>query len=276
MTDHGLNAVVSITSGLVLIGFIVLSYVRHQSARKLQMQGVVWLSAVRMLITHVQRHRGLASGMLSGESVLGVELESIQEQISRDFEHISSGGDWVQSHQGWVSITQHWARLAGNVSSLSAARAIDQHNRLIKNLLVFVDDIAGAHHLRTLPGVRVNIWRELLTLAEFIGQLRAFGTSACASAERREGADLDKLRKNIEEVKSSIIELLDTPRCRNNLTAHNLQNILAVLVYVDKHILMRGPQIAATVYFDEITRTIESLYTQFDRELHSVRRQRRK
>src|SRR5690606_21551222 len=113
---------------------------RHQQAR-----GVLWLQAMRLLITHVQRHRGLSAGVLSGDRSLQSNMEEVRLQVSRDFEQIGSVGDWVKEHSGWQSITQHCARLAGNVYQLSLSRSIDQLNRLITNILAFVDEIADAH-----------------------------------------------------------------------------------------------------------------------------------
>lgn len=265
-------AAVKIIPVLILLAVIALVIQRHRAARQQQEQGVIWLQAMRMLLTHIQRHRGLSSGVLSGDKTLKATLDETQQQVSRDFDHIAKVGDWVKQHPGWQSITQHWARLAGNVYGLAPARAIDQHNRLIKNILVFVDDIAGAHHLTSLGGARANIWRELLTLAEYVGQARAIGTALSASGDRLGSAGFAQARRDLQSIHAAIMATLEAPRCRNNLDAANLQSILDFLSYVDTHLLQDGPEISSREYYKAATQTLDRLYERFDEELAKVGR----
>lgn len=272
MEVNGVHTVFQIIPAVLVLLVIAVAIVRHQAARKQQVQGIIWLQAMRMLLTHIQRHRGLSSGVLSGDQTLTSAFEGIQQQVSRDFIHIAAVGDWVLHHQGWQAITQHWARLAGNVATLPVARAIDQHNRLIKNILVFVDDIASAHHLAALSSSRSNIWREVLTLAEMVGQVRAIGTSLCAAGEVVGASPLDTAQKNLHALNAKILEMLEAPRCRNNLNPISLQSILNLLSYVDAHILQQGPVVSAKDYYREVTQTLDKLYEEFDHELNKVSR----
>lgn len=265
-----MHIVIRVVPIVLLITLLAVVVMRHQTARQKQVQGVIWLQAMRMLLTHIQRHRGLSSGLLSGDKSLASQMEETQKQVSRDFTHITSVGEWVKQHQGWQGITQHWARLAGNVHHLPMQQSLDQHNRLIKNILVFVDDIASAHHLSSASGARSNIWRELLTLAEFVGQARAFGTALCASGQPLGSLLFEKTQKNLQEINTSILMTLEAPRCRNNLDAINLQNILNFLAYIDTHILQEGPVVSAKEFYKVATQTLDKLYERFDVELSKV------
>lgn len=254
---------------LVLIALAV-GFLRHQSARHQQAQGVLWMQAMRMLITHIQRHRGLSSGVLGGDRSLQGKLDEVRLQVSRDFEQIGSVGEWVKHHQGWQSITQHWARLAGNHRQLSVAANMDQHNRLIKNILVFVDEIAIAHRMHTASNLRSNIWRDLLTLAEYIGQVRALGTALAASGNDWDDIVLGRARQDLQSLNQEIVATLEAPRCRLGLDGDNLQRILDFLSYVDLQLLREGALVPATDFYATATQTLDRLFERFDEELALV------
>lgn len=272
MGEFNSHVLIQILPVLVVVVVLVVSFVRHQAARRQQAQGVLWLQAMRMLITHIQRHRGLSSGVLSGDRSLQPKLEEVRLQVSRDFEQIGSVGEWVKHHQGWQSITQHWARLAGNLHQLSVTRNMDQHNRLIKNVLVFVDEIAQEHHLQGASTFRANIWRDLLTLAEYVGQARAVGTAFAASRGEWDDAMLSKARQDLQNLNQDILATLETPRCRTGLDSDNLQRILDFLAYVDVQLLREGPVVSASDFYATATKTLDQLFERFDDELAHVNR----
>lgn len=271
MGDFTPHVLIQIIPILILIAVVVAGLVRHQAARQQQAQGILWLQAMRLLITHIQRHRGLSAGVMAGDRSLQVKLDEARLQVSRDFEQISGVGDWVKQHEGWHSITQHWARLAGKNHQLSVARTIDQHNRLIKNILVFVDEIAAQHHLHTGTTVKANIWRDLLTLAEYIGQVRALGVAA-ASGSDWDSLAANRLRQEIQALCQEVLAAMDTPRCRNGLDPLNLQRILDFLSFVDIQLLREGPLVSAEEFYTEATRVLDHLFERFDQELAQVNR----
>jgi len=272
MGDFTSHVLIQIIPVLVVATVLVIGLMRHQSARQQQAQGVLWLQAMRLLITHIQRHRGLSSGVLGGDRSLQMKLEEVRLQVSRDFEQISGVGEWVKQHEGWHSITQHWARLAGNIHQLTLARNIDQHNRLIKNILVFVDEIATQHHLYTGTQTRANIWRDLLTLAEYVGQLRALGTAFASSTGAWDDAVINHTRQDIQTLTQEILATLDTPRCRAGLDGGNLQRILDLLAHVDMQLLREGPLVSAADFYASATKVLDQLYERFDEELAQVNR----
>lgn len=264
--------VVEIIPVFILLVVVVVTLVRHHGARQAQAHGVLWLQALRTLITHVQRHRGLSAGVLAGDHSLQQRLTDTQLQVSRDFAQIGAVGEWIKHSSSWQGITQHWARLAGNVYQLNVSRAMDQHNRLIKNILVLVDDIALAHHLNSGPAFKSNIWRDLLTLAEYIGQARAIGTVIAAKGHDWSDNDYVKARLNLQKVDQEIVATLETPRCRTGLDAQNLQHVLDFLTYIDGQILREGPLVSAPEFYLEASKTLDRIYEKFDHELTRVTR----
>lgn len=272
MGEFAPHVLIQIIPVLILIALVVAGLVRHQAARQQQAQGVLWLQAMRLLLTHIQRHRGLSAGVMAGDRSLQTKLDEARLQVSRDFEQISGVGDWVKQHEGWHSITQHWARLVGNTHQLPVARNIDQHNRLIKNILVFIDEIAAQHHLYTGTTVKTNIWRDLLTLAEYIGQVRALGVVAAGSGAEWDSLAANRSRQEIQSLCQEVLSAMDTPRCRAGLDAKNLQRILDFLSYVDMQLLREGPLVSATDFYAEATRVLDHLFERFDLELAQVNR----
>lgn len=255
----------------LLLLIAAIAFARHYHARQLQAQGVLWLQALKMLITHIQRHRGLSSGALAGDQVLQLKLSEMQQQVSRDFEHIGSVGEWIKN-TSWQGITQHWARLAGNIYRLTIPGSLDQHNRLIKSILALIDDLALVHHLHHGSAFKASIWRNLLTLAEYIGQVRAIGTALTAHGYNWDDGAHGRARRDLEALDQDIIALLDTPRCRSALGAESLQEILDFLSYVDCNILREGPIVSAADFYNVATNTLDKLYERFDEELAEINR----
>lgn len=64
---EGSLPLLQLVSVVLMLAALMMATLRHFSARQQQEQGVLWLQALRMLITHIQRHRGLAAGVLAGD-----------------------------------------------------------------------------------------------------------------------------------------------------------------------------------------------------------------
>lgn len=272
MTDVATKSLLQVIPLLLVIIIIVVALLRHQAARQRQAQGILWLQAMRLLITHVQRHRGLSSGVLSGDGALVTPLTEVQAQVSRDFELISGVGEWVKDHDGWQAITQHWARLAGNLGRLTMRQNLDQHNRLIKNVLVFVDDIAQAHYLYPLSGNRADIWRDLLTLAEYIGQARALGTSIAACSAQGDAEGRERSCQGLQALQQVILNTLESPRYRAGVRADDLQSVLDFLTYLDSELLSDNLSVSASDFYSVATQTLDRIYERFDAELIQANR----
>lgn len=147
---------------------------------------------------------------------------------------------------------------------------MDQHNRLIKNILVLVDDIALTHHLHRGAGFKASIWRDLLTLAEYVGQARAAGTALTAKDTNWGDSAFSQARRDLQRLDQEIIATLDMPRCRGALDDDILQSILDLLTYIDRQILAEGPLVSAPEFYKIATITLDQLYERFDQELTRI------
>lgn len=271
MGDITPNAVLQIFPVLLVAALLTIGLMRHSTARQRQAQGVIWLQVMRLLLTHIQRHRGLSSGILNGDRSLQEKLEEVRRQVNRDFDQIGKVEGWVGQHEAWHTITQHWGRLVG-ATRLSVAHNLDQHNRLIKNILVFIDDIAMEHHLYTGMQTKANIWRDLLMLAEYVGQIRALGTVIASNRDEWDDPLTNRTRQDLQNLSQDLVTALEAPRCRTGLDGDNLQRILDFLAYVDLQLLHQGPLVSATDFYGTATGVLDRLYERFDEELAQVSR----
>lgn len=264
-----LSALLSLAA---LVTLIVIA-VRLYNNRVLRREGLVWLQAMRVLITHLQRHRGLSSGFLCGDLSLGQPLEEVQRHISRDFSHIASDGTWIAQLELWQNITQHWARLAGSYSRLPIARSIEQHNRLIQSALALTDEIALRYRLHT--GGGRQMWRELLSLAEDLGQLRALGTAVVTQAQnpqsQSERPSLDGVQRALRRVRRSL-ERAEGGRRLDENTQACVEDLLR---FVEATLLRGSITVSSADFYRTATEAVEVVYNHFDSELMSVVRRLR-
>lgn len=248
-----------IVLGLIAFGF----YLRRQMIRRQQLLGVRWLQAMRILLAHIQKHRGLAAGVMSGDRSLAPQLEEVQQFIGRDLLHIADVGGWAKDNVNWLAVTAHWARLAGRLHSMGLLNAIDQHNRLIKNILVFIDDIAAEYYLTKDVRGAPNNWRELLAAAESVGQARALGTALTAGGRYFEFAL--KTRAELIQVMLQLQEMLE----KTDLPLVQQQAVNELLTYIKTHILVSEESSAAD-FFARATSCLDCILLAFDAELNQV------
>ncbi len=254
--SHAIQLLPLIVLGLIAFGF----YLRRQIICRQQLQGLRWLQALRILLAHIQKHRGLSAGVLSGDRSLLPQLEETQQLISRDLLHIADVGDWVKDNVHWLAVTAHWARLAGRLHSMGLLNTIDQHNRLIKNILVFIDDIATEHYLTKDVRSAPKNWRELLAAAESVGQARALGTALTAGGRYFEFAL--KTRAELIQVMLNLQEMLE----KTELPLPQQQAVNELLMYIKTQVLV-SEQPSAADFFAQATACLDNILQAFDGEL---------
>lgn len=260
---------------LVLLAIVIIfAVLRHRKARLKQAQGVQLLLALRLLITHMQRHRGLASGVLSGQRSLLPSLEEMRSRATDDIEHIGTIGEWLSQREEWHNIVLHWARLSGNVLRLNAQQSTDQHTRLIANILLLIDEMAGAHFLNDLPGKSASIWREFLTLSELMGQIRAAAIATAASLDHYADPDI-AARRRLDGLIKEAYQLLERPHYATGMDAPLLQQIIDFLDAMDKLLLREQTGVTATEVYRSATRILDAIYERFDAELANIQRRLR-
>lgn len=258
------------SAALLLIGFGVLaSFVvlvarnRKQLRSERQLLGLRWLSSLRVVLTHIQQHRGLTNGYLNGNFHSAVDIDQLQNKVSRNFAEMTAIDNSIEDNELWGGITQHWARLAGKYKKIERENNLHQHNQLIKNVLYLIDDLAQSCDLLLLKN-RQNkplhlYWRELLAAAEYIGQARAIGTGVAAAGhcDRISRGRLNYLCRQIEEHTRLLwLEIGSSDSAP--------EEISRLIVCINNQVLCEAPTIKPDDYFILATSAIDSLLDQFD------------
>lgn len=256
------------------VAFAVIATLLQIHARKQQrarqMLGLSWLQSLKSLLSDIQQHRGLSSGYLNGETELLAQIQSLQSRVGRDIDAVRRVDDWMESNDRWIGINQHWARLAGNFRSNAADNNLHQHNMLIQNILYLIDDMALHHDLLRLKVQQDKpfylLWRDLLSASEYIGQARAVGMGVTA----RGGCDsisrikLNYLSKKIDENTAAVGSQLDvSDQCLSS--TRELLNIIRTEVVMD------NVSLAPKEYFSQASRALNSLHSEYDALIESVR-----
>ncbi|MGH1372881.1 MAG: hypothetical protein ACRBBW_12635 [Cellvibrionaceae bacterium] len=257
----------SLFLGVLTVTFIALglSIISARKNRKIrQTKGLQWLAGFRELLSHIQKHRGLTSGYLSGGKALKLDVELMQSEVSLDLKNITRIDDSIENNSRWCGVTQHWARLAGNYPTHSISHNLSQHNMLIKNVLYLIDDLAQECDLLLLKSRDQKplhlYWRELLSAAEYIGQARAIGLGV-STAEHCDSISRIRLNYLSEKIEGN------TQRLWNELGNDPKQAVCIeqLLECITQQLVLDRPSIAPNDFFELATAAIDSLLEQFDR-----------
>lgn len=148
-------------------------------------RGLAYVKALRVLLTHIQQHRGLTTGFLSGNRELSGDIANLEKRIAGDLQELKALGGWLKNNSLWLSILDHWGRLSRRYSESNTNENLRQHNLLISHLMYLIDDVAEAHRLqrKVAQANEPEDWRDLLVIAEVIGQARALGTGVAAQGQ---------------------------------------------------------------------------------------------
>ncbi len=254
--------VVVIIPALILLLAIGGMIQRKRAEEKLFRTGVIYLKGLRSLLMFIQQHRGLTNSFLNGNAAVAHEVKKLEVLIERDIQDVSSIAGWLQQNAKWDNILDHWSRMTGNYAKLDAEANLKQHNILIANVLYLIDDVAYAHHLGKLGLVDTadTDWRNLLFIAEYIGQARALGMGAvskghCSSVLR---IQLNHLHGKIES---------NINRSWSEATREDFRLFLHT---IEQQVVVDKPTIAPNEYFRLATGCIEHVLKEFDRQVESL------
>lgn len=271
MTQSNLINVTLLVLAMLAAGVLVVVFLNRQQKQR-QLLGIQWLQALRFLLMHVQKHRGLSAAFISGNRDVEHELSSLKHQISKDIDAVAGLGEWISSHEDWLGITQHWARLGGGSEALAFSKSFSQHCKLIANILALMDTVAEHHNIRHTGINRQNyvLWHEFLWVGELIGQCRALGVRILAL--RTESQQLVKHKKQIEKALRDVSHLLDHPFPKTRVSAEEVARIHSFIEFVKHNLIEHSGMISANEYFNQATQTIAVIYECFDREIQMLHR----
>lgn len=235
---------------------------RKRSEERLFRAGIAYLKKLRSLLTYIQQHRGLTNSYLSGNLAVNDEIQKIEVLVNRDISDLQSIEGWIQASSKWESMVDHWKRISTHYKSVDAEINLKQHNHLIANLLYLIDDLAYAHHLGKLGLIEATDadWRNLLFIAEYVGQARALGMGVvskgfCSSVLR---IQLNHLLVKIESNISS------------SWAESTQQDFRKFLKVIEEQVITDVPNITPAEYFRLATGCIEHVLSEFDRQVERI------
>lgn len=235
---------------------------RKKNEEKLFRLGILYLKKLRSLLTLIQQHRGLTNSYLNGNLAVEAEVERVEVSIKNEVAEIQSMTGWIQSSSKWDSIIDHWRRIGGHYKGGDAEINLKQHNNVIANLLYLIDDLAYAHHLGKLGLLEATDanWRNLLFIAEYVGQARALGMGVVSK-----GACNSVLRIQLNHLLVKIESNISAA-----WPAATQQDFRHFLKIIETQVIVDTPSISPAEYFALATGCIEHVLSEFDRQVESI------
>lgn len=266
--------VLAVLAGVAILFF----WLHHQQKRQQRLQTEQVLKELRLLrqlITALQRHRGLSNGVLNGDDRLLAELMKTRELVSQHVQSMSSLN--TARREGWESLCDHWSRLRQN-DGLAVDNNLAQHNVLIRNCLYLLEDVAVSadltHQYPNLQHVPA-LWRHLVPAAEWTGQARALGTGLAAqrvsSPEQR--VRMRFLYQKIVQTTQLTFQILQAhtsqfPEMKLKTVDDCRAAVDGFLACIQSDLLAgEKPTIAAPLFFEKATYTIDRLFDVVDEVL---------
>jgi len=261
-------------AGAIIVFSVFVVFLRKRAKahlRETQIVGIIWLAHLRTFVSRAQRHRGLSTAYINGNSDRSRELENLSRSISGDIKRISDVGIWITENDNWNAIVEHWQRLADSYKTNSSSENnLIQHNRLIQNTLYLIEEMSDEHALLEIKYDQSEsiefLWKDLLHAIEYLGQARAVGSGitakhSCSSVER---IKMNYLHKKIEENCLGVTQYLPQGHIAE-------QEVRTFLSTIQRDLLAHRCMLDTTQYFDMATKTIEFLYEQYDKTLVGIK-----
>jgi len=264
MLDDLFSVAVFISALLIVVFAIILSSQQRKKQRiERQRIGLIWLHRLRVFLSHVQQHRGMTSGYLSGGTGLLKEIKVLGAQVNKDISEIVVVDPWMKANSRWVGIEEHWLKLSANFQNIVTEDNLRQHNTLIKNILYLIEDMAQEHELLLLKTQGNHslhlLWRELLAAGEFIGQARAIGMGV-ATAKCCDSISRIRLNYLCQKIESN------TQLLWSEISPHDnqQQKVESLLRCINDEIIKDVPSVSPSVFFDTASDALNDLYLQYD------------
>lgn len=256
---------------IAIVGLtFVLVESRHQKQRLII--GVQMLQAGRVLLVHLQQHRGVIAAYLAGISEPVGNAIELRRKVQANMAAMAELDSWLAENENWLGITRHWARLSARCETMPFDISFDQHCRLNASLLELICDAAEHYHLERQSRFvgAIDQWRRLLLLGELVGQCRALGMELIARDPALTSPGQYEQRKILKNI-NRINILIHAPDSSDRLPAKAMQATEHFIAVIQEKLLEESEAISAKSYFAQASEVIELVYEKFDgemRELH--------
>lgn len=266
------NLVIGLAMGLAcLLLAATLCFMLLHYRRKRRHEGLQILQALRMLVKHIQVHRGLLAAWLGGDMEVLDSIKFTAASVMNDIKDISALEEKFADDQNWQGITQHWAKLSSSGRRHGIFENYNQHCNLIAACLALMLEVHRTYRVIGQLAMNEKIhWYELLLLGEKLGQLRALGVIYLGHS--KEPILREKCIGQIGKCVASVDGLLKDRSLRVRLGPLNYEEINTFLALVEHYLVENKSWITGEQYFSRATETIEIVYQKFDDEMQKLLR----
>lgn len=271
-TVDGYRLSLAVLVSISLIFYILYRRMRRQQQTQLH-TGIEQLKLLRLLLADFQRHRGLSTALLSGDTSLEADLRNTQQRLETSIQQVVTLNT---SHDTqWQNLISQWQHIRQSRSTTVAIN-LSNHHQLILHTTYLIEDIADELDLRdnTLKLDYLHcIWQEVVQTAEWAGQARALGTSIaaekCSSAAQR--VRLRFLHSRIKQLSLKAFTVLEEHQADHLNLQQSRQTVNALLLCLEEELLnCEHPQIEAKRYFEQATMAINDLLGMIDAALKDL------
>ncbi|HEY6896490.1 MAG TPA: methyl-accepting chemotaxis protein [Rhodocyclaceae bacterium] len=178
---------------LAAIGFILFNLVSQLNRviddTSHELAGVQAVRPLNTLVQALQQHRGLASGVLSGNEGMKPKLEEKGKDADARFAEVEALlPAKAKAGEAWGKLKADWAQLHGGVLALAPPESFARHTRLIGDALVLQIAVADETLLTLDPEIGTHylidtVVVKLPAVLERLGQMRARGTGILTKKE---------------------------------------------------------------------------------------------
>ncbi|WP_432454585.1 MULTISPECIES: nitrate- and nitrite sensing domain-containing protein [unclassified Agarivorans] len=261
------SAIIAISVLSIIALGLSLSWLLGKQHSQQQYAGLNTLKQLKNLLVALQKHRGLSSAILKGNTQAEAELATQQQQIRR-YQSTLCEDQFIAEQARWDSFSQHWQSLQHSWQNNNLENNIAQHSLMIKNLLFLAQDLAGFYSLANLSKQHKNIdflWFELLETAESIGQARALGSGLAAA---NQSSSVERIRLAFLHNKIAQIDAHSLNHFADSFIPQDpsYQPLLEKLLQTIQLELINKPRPTINVadYFQQASAVLDGLYQLFD------------
>jgi len=249
---------------------------------QLEVRGMPPLMAVQAVVQYMQQHRGLSSGMLSGNAALKERRPGVRDKVNQAIaavqDQLRLAGASAAVQEQWSQRQQRWQALEQAVASerLLAADSTRQHSQLIASVLnlnpglmnefgLTLDTDMDTHELMQASFISAP-W-----LTEKLGIMRAMGSGFLTQGNLppQSKGTLMSLKDRADELHGEWHKQFSHAASLNPVFDAKLKAAAQALeAQIDKTLKLADQELInaaelklpATQYFDEFTRTIDAVY----------------
>lgn len=156
---------------------------------KNELVGLQMLKPVNRLVQQMQQHRGMSSGVLSGNEAMKPQREAKAKEVSDLLAATDAAlSEPLRKAERWQSVRKQWSTIQQDVLSWSVAETIRHHTAMIDTMLLFMVDIADETNLTLDPVMDTYYFMDTIVstmpaMLEPLGIARARGTSVLSARE---------------------------------------------------------------------------------------------